>query len=33
VVKTAEGWLEIQELIAPSGKKVSGAEFVRGYKR
>ena len=25
-------WLEIQELIAPSGKTISGTEFLRGYR-
>ena len=33
VMKTGEGWLEIQELIAPSGRKISGADFLRGYKK
>lgn len=31
VRKTGEGWLEIQELIAPSGRTMSGADFLRGY--
>lgn len=26
-----EGWLEIQELIAPSGRTMTGANFLRGY--
>lgn len=33
VLKTGEGWLEIQELIAPSGRTMSGADFLRGYKK
>lgn len=33
VVKCSPGWLEIQELIAPSGRTVSGADFLRGYKK
>ncbi len=32
VIKCAPGFLEIQELIAPSGRKMSGADFIRGYK-
>jgi methionyl-tRNA formyltransferase len=32
VMKSQPGWLEIQELIAPSGRKMSGADFARGYK-
>ena len=31
VMRTAADWLEIQELIAPSGRKMSGADFIRGY--
>lgn len=31
VMKCRPGWLEIQQLIAPSGKTISGAEFLRGY--
>lgn len=27
------GWLAIDELIAPSGKTMRGADFVRGYKK
>jgi methionyl-tRNA formyltransferase len=27
------GWLEIQELVAPSGRTMDGADFIRGYKR
>lgn len=27
------GWLEVQQLVAPSGKTVSGADFIRGYRR
>lgn len=32
VVKCLPGWLEVQELIAPSGKTISGADFLKGYK-
>jgi methionyl-tRNA formyltransferase len=32
VMRCQPGWLEIQELIAPSGRTVSGADFLRGYK-
>ncbi len=31
VKKTGQGWLEIRQLIAPSGRLVSGEEFLRGY--
>jgi methionyl-tRNA formyltransferase len=27
------GWLEIQELIAPSGRTMNGEDFIRGYKK
>jgi methionyl-tRNA formyltransferase len=33
VVKCQPGWLEVQELTAPSGRSISGAEFIRGYKK
>jgi len=33
IMETGDGLLEIEELIAPSGRKMSGAEFIRGYKR
>jgi methionyl-tRNA formyltransferase len=33
VIKCTPGWLEIQELIGPSGRTMSGADFIRGYKR
>jgi methionyl-tRNA formyltransferase len=33
VMECQPGWLEIQELIAPSGKTISGAEFLRGYSK
>jgi methionyl-tRNA formyltransferase len=33
VVACQPGWLEIQELTAPSGKKMTGADFLRGYAR
>lgn len=32
VIETSDGLLEILELIAPSGKTVSGADFKLGYK-
>jgi methionyl-tRNA formyltransferase len=31
VVECSPGFLEIQELIAPSGRVISGSEFLRGY--
>jgi len=33
VVKCKSGFLEIQELIAPSGRTMSGADFLRGYAK
>jgi methionyl-tRNA formyltransferase len=33
VMKCNPGYLEIQELIGPSGRTMSGADFIRGYKR
>lgn len=33
VVACQPGWLEIQELKAPSGKTMSGSEFLRGYSK
>jgi methionyl-tRNA formyltransferase len=33
VVKCRPGWLEIEELTGPSGRSMSGADFIRGYKR
>jgi len=33
VIKCQAGYLEIQELIAPSGRNMSGADFIRGYKK
>jgi methionyl-tRNA formyltransferase len=33
VMQCQPGWLEIQELTAPSGRTVTGAEFIRGYKK
>lgn len=33
VVKCSPGWLEIQELTGPSGRRMSGADFIRGYRR
>src|SRR3989344_5126999 len=32
-IKCQSGWLEIQELRAPGGRTMSGADFLRGYKR
>ncbi len=32
VIACSPGWLEVTELIAPSGKKISGADFLLGYK-
>ncbi len=31
VVKCTPGWLEVLELIGPSGRTMSGADFLRGY--
>lgn len=33
VIRCHRGWLEIQELKAPSGRTMSGADFLRGYKK
>jgi methionyl-tRNA formyltransferase len=33
VIKCQPGYLEIVELTAPSGRTMSGAEFIRGYKK
>jgi methionyl-tRNA formyltransferase len=33
VIECQPGWLEIQELTAPSGRNISGAEFLRGYSK
>lgn len=33
VMRCHSGWLEIQELIAPSGRTMIGADFIRGYKK
>jgi methionyl-tRNA formyltransferase len=33
VVKAKPGFLEIQELIGPSGRTMSGADFMRGYAK
>jgi len=33
VIKCQPGWLEILELTAPSGRSMSGADFLRGYKK
>lgn len=33
VLACKPGYLQIDELVAPSGKKISGADFLRGYTR
>jgi len=33
VIECRPGHLEIEELIAPSGRSMSGADFIRGYKK
>jgi len=33
VIKSGSEWLEILELIAPSGRTMSGADFLRGYRK
>ncbi|HET9850224.1 MAG TPA: methionyl-tRNA formyltransferase [Candidatus Saccharimonadales bacterium] len=33
VMAARPGWLEIEELIGPSGRTMSGADFIRGYRR
>ena len=33
IVAANPGYLEIEELVAPSGKKMTGADFLRGYAR
>ncbi len=33
VIKCQPGYLEILELIAPSGRTISGADFLRGYQK
>jgi methionyl-tRNA formyltransferase len=33
VMECNPGWLEIEELTAPSGRKITGAEFLRGYDK
>ncbi len=33
VMPAGDGWLEIQELIAPSGRTMSGNDFLRGYQK
>ena len=32
VVKCSPGYLEVQELVAPSGRTISGSDFIRGYR-
>lgn len=33
IIECGLGWLEIEQLTAPSGRTISGAEFLRGYKK
>jgi methionyl-tRNA formyltransferase len=33
VLPTKEGYLEVLQLVAPSGRTISGADFIRGYKK
>jgi len=33
IMECQPGHLEIEELIAPSGRSMSGADFIRGYKK
>lgn len=33
IIGANPGYLEIEELIAPSGKKMTGADFIRGYAK
>ena len=33
VLPAAGSWLEVQELTAPSGRTMSGADFLRGYAK
>lgn len=33
VIACNPGWLEILELVAPSGRTISGADFARGYRK
>jgi methionyl-tRNA formyltransferase len=33
VIKCLEGYLEMLELTAPSGRTMTGADFIRGYKK
>lgn len=33
VQKCLDSWLEILELIAPSGRKITGANFISGYRK
>lgn len=33
VMPAGTGWLEVEELIAPSGRTMSGADFLRGYAK
>jgi methionyl-tRNA formyltransferase len=33
VIKCQPGYLEVEELIAPSGRTMSGADFIRGYNK
>jgi methionyl-tRNA formyltransferase len=33
IMRCQPGWLEISELTGPSGRSMSGADFIRGYKK
>lgn len=33
VMHCSPGWLEVEELVAESGRTMSGADFIRGYKK
>jgi methionyl-tRNA formyltransferase len=33
IVECQPGWLEVLELIGPSGRTMSGEDFIRGYKK
>jgi methionyl-tRNA formyltransferase len=33
VIECQPGYLEVLELTAPSGRTMSGSDFIRGYKK
>jgi methionyl-tRNA formyltransferase len=33
VLKAKPGYLEVEELVAPSGRSMNGADFIRGYRK